>query len=154
HGEGCAAEAWNWFTPGSAAIPYKIIAASAAAGFCLFATIAVVGFAGKAREALTPKAGLGHAAVVRYTILLLGFVITLVCTLALLRVPIGQFVVGGALTTILIGIAAQQSLGNVFAGLVLLFSRPFLVGDRILVRSGALSGPIEGTVTEIGIVYV
>ncbi|HEV2376715.1 MAG TPA: mechanosensitive ion channel domain-containing protein [Streptosporangiaceae bacterium] len=143
---------WTWFGPGL--LTYKLIAGAAAAGFCLFGVAAVVGFAGKAREALAPKAGLGHAAVVRYTILLLGSVITLAGTLALLKIPIGQLVVGGALTTILIGIAAQQSLGNVFAGLVLLFSRPFQVGDRIVVRSGSLGGPFEGTVTEIGIVYV
>ena len=50
--------------------------------------------------------------------------------------------------------AAQQSLGNVFSGLVLLFSHPFDVGDAVSFRSGAFSGQIEGIVTEIGISYV
>jgi small-conductance mechanosensitive channel len=36
----------------------------------------------------------------------------------------------------------------------LLLSRPFQVGDVIVLRSGALSGQIEGTVTEIGITYL
>ncbi len=57
-------------------------------------------------------------------------------------------------TTILIGIAAQQALGNIFAGLVLLLSRPFNVGEAIQLRSGAMGGLIEGTVTEIGITYL
>jgi small-conductance mechanosensitive channel len=132
----------------------KIVTASTAAAFCLFAVVAVVGLADKARKALEPKAGTGHAAIVRYTILLIGGVFTLVGALALFKIPVGQLVVGGALTTILIGIAAQQSLSNVFAGIVLLLSRPFTVGDDIMLRSGALSGPIQGSVIGIGITYV
>jgi len=56
---------------------------------------------------------------------------------------------------VFVGIAAQQALGNVFAGMVLLLAHPFRVGDAIILRSGALGGgPLEGTVTEIGITYV
>jgi small-conductance mechanosensitive channel len=36
----------------------------------------------------------------------------------------------------------------------LLLSRPFQVGDMVLLRSGALGGQLEGTVTEIGITYL
>ena len=61
---------------------------------------------------------------------------------------------GGALATIIITIAGQQSLSNIFAGMVLLLSRPFMVGDKIWLRSGALGGQLEGTVTEIGITYL
>jgi len=80
--------------------------------------------------------------------------VTIGVTLALLKVPVGQLLVGGAFATIIITIAGQQSLSNVFAGLVLLLSRPFQVGDEILLRSGALGGQLEGTVTEIGITYL
>jgi hypothetical protein len=85
---------------------------------------------------------------------LAGLILTLIVTLALFKVPVTQLIVGGALTTILIGIAAQQSLSNVFAGIVLLLSRPFIVGDDIRLRSGAMGGLLEGTVTEIGITYL
>ena len=71
-----------------------------------------------------------------------------------MKVPIGQLLVGGAVTTILLGIAAQQSLSNVFAGLVLLLSRPFVVGDYIRLKSGALGGVTDGLVAEIGITYL
>jgi MFS family permease len=43
---------------------------------------------------------------------------------------------------------------NIFAGLVLLLSHPLRVGDTIRLRSGALGGQHEGTVTEIGITYL
>jgi hypothetical protein len=38
--------------------------------------------------------------------------------------------------------------------MVLLLSRPFMVGDMIWLRAGALGGELEGTVTEIGITYL
>ena len=53
-----------------------------------------------------------------------------------------------------VSIAAQQALGNVFAGLVVMLARPFRVGDAIRLRAGALGGTIDGTVTDIGITYV
>ena len=144
---------FEWWT-GHGHVGSKIVAASATAAFCLLAIIAILGLARRARQALQPVTGSAHAAVVRYAIVLVGAILTLVIALALFKVPVGQLIVGGALTTILIGIAAQQSLSNVFAGLVLLLSRPFTVGETIQLRSGAMGGLIEGAVTEIGITYL
>src|SRR5215472_4411738 len=140
------------FEPGHLAS--SITAASAAAAFFVFATVAVVSLARRARETLQSVTGSAHAAVVRYAIVLVGAILTISITLALLKVPVGQLLVGGAFATIIITIAGQQSLSNIFAGLVLLLSRPFQVGDPIVLRSGALSGQLEGTVTEIGITYL
>ena len=120
----------------------------------IFATVAVVSLARRAREARDPITGSAHAAVVRYAIVLVGAILTIAITLVLFKVPVGQLLVGGALVTIIITIAGQQSLSNIFAGLVLLLSRPFQVGDPILLRAGALGGQLEGTVTEIGITYL
>jgi hypothetical protein len=142
----------NWLQQGHL-LP-KIVTAVATAAFALFASLGLVGMASKTRDVLRPMAGEAHAAIVRYAIALVGGVIALVVTLSLVKVPIGKLVVGGALTTIIIGIAAQSWLANVFAGLVLLVSRPFAVGDLIRIRSGSLNGPIDGVVTEIGIIYL
>jgi len=38
--------------------------------------------------------------------------------------------------------------------IVLLLARPVDIGDRVWIRSGALGGPLTGTVTEIGLTYV
>src|SRR5580698_5330527 len=132
----------------------QIIAAATAVAFCLFASAATIGLSGKARDVLKPVAGASHAAVVRYALVLIGAVTTLIVTLVLFNVPVGQLLLGGALTSVFVGIAAQQALSNVFAGLVLLLARPFKVGDSIRLRAGALSGEIGGTVSEIGITYV
>lgn len=144
---------FQWWT-GNGHVASKILAAVATGAFCLFAIVGIMALAGRTRQMLQPVAGSAHAAVVRYAIVLAGVIFALVIALALFKVPVGQLIVGGALTTILIGIAAQQSLSNVFAGLVLLLSRPFNVGERIQLRSGAMGGLLEGTVTEIGITYL
>jgi len=132
----------------------QIIAAATAVAFCVFASAATIGLSGKAREMLEPVIGTSHSAVVRYALVLIGAVTTLIITLVLFDVPVGQLLLGGALTSVFVGIAAQQALSNVFAGLVLLLARPFKVGDSIRLRAGALSGEIGGTVSEIGITYV
>jgi small-conductance mechanosensitive channel len=138
----------------SEGVVHQIIAAGAAAAFCVFASAATIGLSGKARDVLEPVMGVSHAAIVRYTLVLVGAVTTLLVTLALFSIPVEQLLLGGALTSVFVGIAAQQSLSNVFAGLVLLVARPFQVGDSIRLRAGALSGEIDGTVSEIGITYV
>jgi small-conductance mechanosensitive channel len=129
----------------------QIIAAATAIAFCFFASAATIGLSGKARSVLTPVMGVSHAAIVQYALVLVGAVTTLIVTLVLFGVPVGQLLLGGALTSVFVGIAAQQALSNVFAGLVLLLARPFKVGDAIRLRAGALSGEVDGTVTEIGI---
>jgi small-conductance mechanosensitive channel len=131
-----------------------IVSYATAVLFLVFGSIATYGLAGKSRQLLQPKAGRAHSAVVRYTILIVGAFTVLVITFELFGVPIGQLVLGGALTSVFVGIAAQQALGNVFAGLVLLVARPFQVGDAIRLRAGALGGILDGTVTDIGITYL
>jgi hypothetical protein len=132
----------------------QIIAAGTAIAFCFFASVATIGLSGKARSVLTPVMGVAHAAIVQYAVVLVGAVTTLIVTLVLFGVPVGQLLLGGALTSVFVGIAAQQALSNVFAGLVLLLARPFKVGDAIRLRAGALAGEIDGTVTDIGITYL
>lgn len=122
--------------------------------FCLFAVAATVGFSGKVREMLEPRIGSAHAAVIRYAFVFAGGLTSVIVTLDLLKIGVKQLIVGGAFTAVLVSIAAQQTLSNVFAGIALLFARPFAVGDQVRMRGGALSGQIEGTVTEIGITYV
>ena len=133
----------------------RFIWAGMAVAFLVFGSVATYSLAGKIRELLQPRTGTAHAAVTGYIILIIGAFTTLVITLELFAVPIGQLVLGGALTSVFVGIAAQQALGNVFAGLVLLFARPFQVGDAIsMLWPGAFGGTLDGIVTDIGITDV
>lgn len=71
----------------------------------------------------------------------------------LFALPVRNLLVGGAVTGMILGIAAQQSLSNVFAGLVLFFARPYIPGEQVQIRSGALGGTLDGTVTSVGLHY-
>ena len=62
--------------------------------------------------------------------------------------------VGGAITAVVFGLAAQQTLGNLIAGMVLISARPFRIGDRVRLQGGGLAGQIEGTVASLGLLYV
>ena len=61
--------------------------------------------------------------------------------------------VGGAFTAVIVGLAAQQTLGNLFAGMVLLSARPFRVGERVRLQGGGLAGQLEGVVSSLGLLY-
>jgi len=132
----------------------QLVAYGTAVLFLIFGSIATYGLAGKSRQLLEPTAGQAHSAIVRYAILIVGAFTTLIITLLLFGVDVSQLVLGGAITTVFLSIAAQQALGNVFAGLVLVFARPFKVGDEVRLRAGALGGTLDGIVTDIGITYV
>jgi small conductance mechanosensitive channel len=89
-----------------------------------------------------------------------GFVIrflTLVITgLAALRIAGLQprtLALGGAFTAVVLGLAAQQTLGNLIAGMVLLSARPFGVGERVRLQAGTLAGMTEGVVSSLGLLY-
>jgi small-conductance mechanosensitive channel len=125
-----------------------------AAAFFVFGMAAAFGLTTKARTGLQPVIGQAHAAVLRYATIVICLFVFLVLALALVGVNPAQLALGGAVTGVLLGIAAQQSLGNLFAGLVLLFARPFRVGDRVRFRAGALSGQIDGMVVDVSLTYV
>ena len=58
---------------------------------------------------------------------------------------VGSLLVGAGFLGIVVGMAARQTLGAILAGFVIMFSRPFEVGDWVAV------GDHEGTVTEVSI---
>jgi hypothetical protein len=99
------------------------------------------------------RGGPSAGTTVRVLIVLIGYLVILLSVLGMLAVPLGHLLVGGAITGIIVGIAAQQSLGNIFAGLVLLLARPYVVGEHIRVRSGSLGGPFDGLVVGMDLLY-
>jgi small-conductance mechanosensitive channel len=76
-------------------------------------------------------------------LLLFGFVGLVI--LGLWDVNLGGLLVGAGFLGIVVGFAARQTLGSLIAGFVLMFSRPFTIGDWVEV------GDQEGIVTDITI---
>ncbi|WP_257300092.1 mechanosensitive ion channel family protein [Haloarchaeobius sp. FL176] len=68
-----------------------------------------------------------------------------IVTLGVWNVELTGLLVGAGFAGIVVGMAARQTLGAVIAGFVLMFSRPFEIGDWIKVAD------VEGIVTDISI---
>lgn len=79
--------------------------------------------------------------------------LALLVALAVSGIETRTIALGGAFTAVILGLAAQQTLGNLFAGTVLLSARPFRVGDRVRLQGGPLAGQIEGVVSSLGLLY-
>ena len=125
-----------------------------AAAFLVFGLAAALGLSSRAGARSQQLIGRAHAGILRYVLVLLGVFAVLTISLAIAHIDVKQLLVSGAVAGVLIGIAAQQSLANLFAGLVLLFAHPFRVGDRVRLRAGALSGQVDGTVLDLSLAYV
>lgn len=93
------------------------------------------------------------AGTVGFVIRLATAALALIVALSLVGVRPGTIALGGAFTAVIVGLAAQQTLGNVIAGTVLLSARPFRVADRIRLQGGQIAGQIEGTVSSLGLLY-
>ena len=102
-----------------------------------------------ARRHLAPES------VTRYRVLrrsLMATIIILGVLSALLVVPQVRTIAGGllassALIGLVVGLAAQRPLANFVAGIVIAFTQPLRLGDRVTVDDS------EGTVEEIGLTY-
>jgi small-conductance mechanosensitive channel len=131
-----------------------LITLGGSAAFVIFGLVSTFAWGRWARAVLTHLVGAAHGSIVRFILLIFGMCVVVVITLSMLGFRVAQLVVGGAVTGVLITIAAQQALSNLFAGMLLQFSQPFKVGDSIWIRSGGFAGTIEGVVTEVSITYV
>ncbi len=74
------------------------------------------------------------------------YVFTILVVLSIWNVDLGGLLLGAGFLGIVLGLAAQQTLGSLIAGFVLMFARPFEIGDWVRI------GEREGIVTEISIV--
>jgi small conductance mechanosensitive channel len=93
------------------------------------------------------------AGTVGFLIRLVTIAITLLAALSIAQVKPTTLVGGAAFTAVVLGLAAQQTLGNLFAGMVLISARPFRVGERVRLQAGGVAGSIEGVVSSQGLLY-
>jgi small-conductance mechanosensitive channel len=131
------------------ALPYLSAAIFALAG------IAAVRAAARATRVLSShKVGDTRGTALGLLIQVAGYLIVILTVIGVLGGEISGLLLGGAITGVVVGIAAQQTLANFFAGLVLVTVRPMEVGKHVVLRSGPLSGEYEGVVTDLGMFYV
>jgi small-conductance mechanosensitive channel len=88
-----------------------------------------------------------------------GFLVRLVAIAVMLLVSLriaglrpADIVLGASFTAVVLGLAAQQTFGNILAGVVLLSARPFQIGDRV--RFHGFGMDTTGTIASFGLLYV
>lgn len=115
------------------------------------------GFASALGRTITPailrRMDPGTAGTLTFVIKLVTIVLVGLVALRIAGVNTGALAVGGAFTAVVLGLAAQQTLGNVFAGVVIQSTRPFKVGEKVRLIGVGLAGSIEGTVSSLGLFH-
>ncbi|MGB3098082.1 MAG: mechanosensitive ion channel family protein [Solirubrobacterales bacterium] len=104
-----------------------------------------------AAPALMKRMDPATAGTVGFLFRLFTIAFVIFASLAIAGVKPETLAVGGAFTAVVLGLAAQQTLGNVIAGATLLSARPFRVGDRVRVQGSGIS--VEGTVATLGLFH-
>jgi small-conductance mechanosensitive channel len=138
----------------STAVRPRIIVWAAALTFLLFGVVATRRLARSLDRTVSRRTVAAAGAAVRLLMCGVGYILVIFGVLGVLDVSIAHLLVGAGIASVVIGIGAQQSLGNSFAAVVLLLARPFVVGDRVRVRSGALGGIFDATVLGMSLTYV
>jgi small conductance mechanosensitive channel len=93
------------------------------------------------------------AGTVGFLVRLISIAVMVIIALRIAGLNAGTLAVGGVFTAVVLGLAAQQTIGNLFAGMVLLSTRPFRVGERVRLIGGPLAGQVEGIVASLGLFY-
>ncbi len=131
----------------------KLYGWAAAVVLVLAGAYAIIHLSRAIGRLVTRQSNPGAGATIRLVTNGLGYVFLIIALLAVLGVSLDHLLIGAGVAGIILGVAAQQSLGNVFAAIVMLFARPFVVGDRIRIRSG-VTGVLDVKVLGIGLTYV
>jgi small-conductance mechanosensitive channel len=104
--------------------------------------------------AVTRRADPATAGTLGFIVRLILLAVAVLLALNIAGLTPGTLAVGGAVTAVVLGLAAQSTIGNLFAGVLLLSVQPFRVGERVRLQAGALAGAVEGTVSQLGLLYV
>src|SRR5919201_4445420 len=102
-----------------------------------------------ARRELAPEAATRYR-VPRRSVSVTVFVVGILSALLVIpqvRAVAGALLASSAVLGIVIGFASQRTIGNFVAGLMIAFTQPIRLGDRIDIENEA------GTVEEIGLTY-
>src|SRR5580698_216229 len=74
------------------------------------------------RRVISPHIGAGRADAIEFVLRIVGYIVIILLTLRMLEVPVGRLLLGSAVLGIILGVAAQQALGNFFASIVLIIA--------------------------------
>jgi len=88
------------------------------------------------------------ASVFSYILVMLDAFAVVISILEIMNVPASSLLLGGSLGAIIIGLAVSTLFGNIFSGALVLFAKPVVVGDEVLVNN------IPGRIEEISTLFM
>jgi len=132
---------------------YRYLAIGLTVAFVILGASAIRSASRDIQALSQTRVGPSAGSVLGYVATTVGYLVLVFGLLALLNVNPASLLVGGALIGAIVGLAAQQTLGNYFAGLVLLLARPYVPGERITIHNGGMGGEFTGTVVDSGVMY-
>ncbi len=112
-----------------------------------------------------PTLGTTRTRGLRNFLQLIGAILLIIIAFAIFGYNLTGALVGAGFLGIVLGLGAQQVLGNVFAGLSLLVAKPFEIGDRVTLATSSygLTGSsyshenqvsgFTGVITDVGIFF-
>ncbi|MEM3767878.1 MAG: mechanosensitive ion channel family protein, partial [Metallosphaera sp.] len=87
------------------------------------------------KRRLSNTVGVDNASSLSFIIRVVGYALAIAGFLAAFRVSLGAALAAGGFAGLVLGLASQDVLSNVFGGIMLLFSRPYKVGQRVTVST-------------------
>jgi small conductance mechanosensitive channel len=103
---------------------------------------------------VSDRLDVSNAGTLGFLLRLVLVAVTVLVALRIAGVDARSLAVGGVFFSVILGLAAQNTLGNVLSGLLLISARPFRLGERVRLQAGVLAGQLEGTATGFGLLYV
>ena len=84
---------------------------------------------------LDKRIGRAEAKPITMIVMIIGYFIILLAVLAALGINVSSVILSAALFGAVIGLATQTILSNIFAGLILVFTKPFKVDDYVTINA-------------------
>jgi small conductance mechanosensitive channel len=94
----------------------------------------------------------GAAGIAGFLIRLVTLIVIVLASLRIAGLHLSSLALGASFTAVILGLAAQQTIGNVLAGVVLLSAHLFKVGERV--RFSGFGMDVEGTVASHGLLHL
>jgi small-conductance mechanosensitive channel len=127
-----------------------VVVAGVLAAAALVGSVAIRDGVGLLTHGLEPQAAVTIRNLGTWTL----YAVLAVAMASALGFNLSGLLVGGAILGVIVAAASQASLGNFFAGLVLMLGRPYRVGTALRLRGPNLAGAeYEGTVVDMGALY-
>lgn len=112
-------------------IPFSILHAVEVVVAAVVGYFAIGMMTNELKRVISKTSGLERGATVATTFRYIGYIVLAFVVLGIAGVSGTELLAGGTFTGLVLGLASQQTLSNIFAGLLILTTRPFLVGNRI-----------------------